>query len=110
MWGTKLAVRHTVYFYKGISWPNIDFAESERPSVMVYQGSPNKVSPRGKRGKKTARGSTRGCSQTEAEAEGSSTRKGIPGVEAGKSASLPEKRTRDSSLEPRKASWELAVS
>lgn len=52
MWGTKLVVSHTVYFYKGISWPNIDFAESERPSVMVYQGSPNKVSPRGKRGKK----------------------------------------------------------
>lgn len=82
MWGTKLALRHTVCFYKGISWPNIDSAESEGPSVMVCQGSSTKVSPRGKRGRKTARGSTRGCSQTEAEAEGSSTRKGTPGVEA----------------------------
>lgn len=77
---------------------------------MVCQGSPNKVSPRGKRGRKTAHASTKGFSQTEAEAEGFSTRKGTLGVEAGESVSLPEKRSRDLSLEPRKASWELAVS
>lgn len=82
MWGTKLALSHTVCFYKGISWPNTDSAESKRPSVMVCQGSSSKVSPRGKRGRKTARGSTRGCSQTAAEAEGSSMRKGTPDVEA----------------------------